>query len=220
MYSASTFIHFQHLSLFTYIYIFKTVKYLFTTLLSIQKLFIHSTVFLFIQDLLHISLTHGSDILPAADEQGAAKKHNWSSLEVWKDTDHICCSWRKRAADLNIPRLCLITLWLCSTEFLQIFFAYSLLILELQIRENIKKFCTQSEKFMVSSILWWPRGIPVLLLNGESFYSKLIFSCILGTSVYEKYFFGCWRWWQQWTKNWPIFLPWAWLLISTKFGLE
>ena len=35
------------------------------------------------------------------------------------------------------------------------------------------------------------RGVPVLVLNGESFYVKQIFSCmhIIGSSVYEKYFF-------------------------------
>ena len=41
---------------------------------------------LFIQDLLRISLTHGSDVLPAVDEQGVAKKRK-RSLELWKDTD-------------------------------------------------------------------------------------------------------------------------------------
>ena len=61
---------------------------------------------------------------------------------------------------------------------------------ELQIRENIKKYCTQSEKLTMSLILRWPRGAPVVFLNGESFYSKLIFSCmhILGASVYENSF--------------------------------
>ena len=38
-------------------------------------------IFLFIQDLLGISLTHGSDVLYAADEQGEAKKRK-RSLEL------------------------------------------------------------------------------------------------------------------------------------------
>ena len=82
------FIHIKHLYVFsinicskfnTYIYIQQL--YLFTKLLSIQNLFIHSTIFLFTEDLLRISLTHGSDVLPAADEQGAAKKR-MRSLEL------------------------------------------------------------------------------------------------------------------------------------------
>ena len=87
--------------------------YPFRNYLSIQQL-------LFIQDLLRISLTHGSDILPAVDEQGAAKKRK-RSLEHWKDTDRFCTEFsEERLRRSEHLRLCLITLRRCSIDFLQI----------------------------------------------------------------------------------------------------
>ena len=83
-YSYSTFIHSYSTFVFvfsinicskfnTYIYIQQF--YLFTKLLSIQKLFIHSTTFysfkIYCASLLRMEVTYS----PAADEQGAAKKH-------------------------------------------------------------------------------------------------------------------------------------------------
>ena len=78
----------------TFIFNIASIQHLF--LFKIQHLYLYSTVlfvhniiitiypfnnFLFIQDLLRISLTHGSDVLPAADESGAAKKRK-RSLEL------------------------------------------------------------------------------------------------------------------------------------------
>ena len=54
--------------------------YLYSTVLFVHKIIIHSETifpfnnFLFIQDLLRISLTHGSGVLLAANEKGAVKK--------------------------------------------------------------------------------------------------------------------------------------------------
>ena len=60
-----------------YYYLFKIQHlYLYSTVLFVHKIIIHSKTiypfnnFLFIQDLLCITLTHGSDVLPAVDEQG------------------------------------------------------------------------------------------------------------------------------------------------------
>ena len=81
-YSYSTFVSIQHY------YSFKIQHlYLYSTVLFVHKIIIHSETiypfnnFLFIQDLLHISLTHESDVLPAADEQEAAMKRK-RSLEL------------------------------------------------------------------------------------------------------------------------------------------
>ena len=53
---------------------------------------------------------HGSDILPAVDEQGAAKKHN-RSLELWKDITRFYTEFREeRVRRSEHLRLCLITL--------------------------------------------------------------------------------------------------------------
>ena len=68
MYSALTFINIQHLYLCKIQHL-----YLYSTVIFVHKIIIHSEIvypfnnFLFIQDLLRISLTHGSDVLPAAD---------------------------------------------------------------------------------------------------------------------------------------------------------
>ena len=82
IHSYSTFVSIQHHYLFKIQHL-----YLYSTVLFVHKIIIHSETiypfnnFLFIKDLLRISLTHGSDVLPAADEQGAAKKRK-RSLEL------------------------------------------------------------------------------------------------------------------------------------------
>ena len=68
MYSALIFIHVQHLYLRKIQHL-----YLYSTVIFVHEIIIHSEVcyrfnnILFIQDLLRISLTHGSDVLPEAD---------------------------------------------------------------------------------------------------------------------------------------------------------
>ena len=82
IHSYSTFVSIQHYYFFKIQHLF-----LYSTVLFIHKIVIHSETiypfnkFLFIQDLLRISLTHGSDVLPAADEQWAVKKRK-PSLEL------------------------------------------------------------------------------------------------------------------------------------------
>ena len=82
IHSYSTFVSIQHYYLFKIQHL-----YLYSTVLFVHKIIIHSETicpfknFLFIQDLLRISLTNGSDVLPAADEQGATKKRK-QSLEL------------------------------------------------------------------------------------------------------------------------------------------
>ena len=71
--------------------------YLFRNYLSIQQLFIHSRF------TVHL-LTHGSDVLPAADEQGAAKKHK-RLLELSKDTDRFCTEFSEELNTFQVSTI-------------------------------------------------------------------------------------------------------------------
>ena len=162
-----TFVSIQHHYLFKIQHL-----YWYSTVLFVHKIIIHSETiypfnnFLFIQDLLRISLTHGSDVLSAADEQGAAKKCK-RSLELWKDTDRFCTELsEERLRRSEHLRLCLITLRRCSSDFLQIFFASS------KPEKNAKACCTQSEKLMVSLTLRWARGFLFFSCLWKAFISN------------------------------------------------
>ena len=74
--SYSTFIHSYSTLLFVQN---STPIFIFNSSICSQNYYHSETIypfnnFLFIQDLLHISLAHRSDVLPTVDEQGEAKK--------------------------------------------------------------------------------------------------------------------------------------------------
>ena len=181
---------------FKVLFIFNIYSFIFNICIHLASLFVQNSTlisifnssicsqnyypfnyFLFIQELLRISLTHGSDVLPAADEQGAAKKRE-RSLELWKDTDRFCTVFsEERLRRSEHLRLFLITLRRCSIDFLQIFFR------ELQTREKCKEVLHTIRK--INGVINPPmgKGVPVLLLFVESFYFKLIFSCVLALKL-------------------------------------
>ena len=95
-------------------YICSQNYYPFRNYLSIQQLFIHSRF------TAHLSYAWKWR-LPAADEQGAAKKRK-PSFELWKDTDRFCTEFsEKRLRRSEHLRLCLTTLRRCSINFCKYF---------------------------------------------------------------------------------------------------
>ena len=134
-YSYSTFIHSYSTFVFvfsinicskfnTYIYIQQF--YLFTKLLSIQKLFIHSTTFysfkIYCASLLRMEVTYFLQRMNRGQRRSASHHWNFEKIPTAFALDRL-----RRSEHL---RLCLITLRRCSIDFLQNIFR------ELQTREK------------------------------------------------------------------------------------
>ena len=172
-YSYSTFIHSYSTFVFvfsinicskfnTYIYIQQF--YLFTKLLSIQKLSIHSTTFysfkIYCASLLRMEVTYFLQRMNRGQRRSAS--HRWNFEKI--PTAFALSLSEERLRRSEHLRLCLITLRRCSIDFLQIFFT------SFKPEKNAKKCCTPSEKLIVSLTLQWARGV-------------LFFSCLWKTFI-------------------------------------
>ena len=136
----------------------------------VHKIIIHSEILypfnnlLFIYDLLRISLTHVHEMtyLLQPINNGGSKEAQAIIIQSLKR-----CGPRLQFIE---ERLCIFILRPCSIDVLQIFFVYPLLICELQIREKCKEMLYTIKKLIVSLILRWPRGVPVLLLGEKALF--------------------------------------------------
>ena len=168
------FIHIQHFHLFsinicskfnTYIYIQQF--YLFTKLLSIQKLFIHSTTFYsfknYCASLLRMEVTY---FLQQINRGGSKEARAIDQWNFEKDTDRFWNEFSEESLRRSEHlRLCLITLRWCPIDCLQIFFT----------REKCKEVLYTIRK--INGVINPPMG-KVLLLFVVSLYFKVIFSCV------------------------------------------
>ena len=155
----------------TYIYIQQF--YLFKKLLSIYKLFIHSTTFysfkIYCASLLRMGVTYFLQRMNRGQRRSASDHWNFE-----KDTDRFFTEFsEERLHRSEHLRLCLITFRQCSIDCLQIFFASS------KLEKNAKKCCTQSEKLMVSLTLRWARGF-------------LFFSCLWKAFISDSFLAASW----------------------------
>ena len=159
-------IHIQHLYVFSinklstfdiYIYakfntyLYLQQLYLYTKWLSIQKFFIHSTIFysfkIYCASFLLMEVTCFLQLINRGSKEAQAII---GTVENW-DTDHVGSSSRtEKLLRSEHLRLCLtIFHWFFCKSFSLIFCWFP----NSKSEKNVRKFCTQSDKLMVSLIL-------------------------------------------------------------------